>query len=84
MTGLSDRRAEGVFEPREIADLREIFYEVCHHTRTAPDTEAGQMLAKRLLAATRCGVKDRAMLLRLAGTAIGGNKGGRLTSLHSQ
>ncbi len=67
MTGFSNKTAEGVFEPGEIADLREIFHEACRRTMTAPDTEAAQMLAKRLLAATRSGVKDRGKLLRLAG-----------------
>jgi hypothetical protein len=67
MTGFSNKTAEGIFEPGEIADLGEIFQEACRRTTTAPDTEAAQMLAKRLLAATRFGVKDRDKLLRLVG-----------------
>ncbi len=59
-----------MIEPRELADLKEIFNEACRRTMTARDTEAAQMLAKRLLAAVKSGVRDRDTLLRLVGTRI--------------
>lgn len=65
MVTVSNRDACWVMEPREIADLTEIFDEACHRTMTARDSEAGQMIAKRLLAAVHSGIKDRDKLLRL-------------------
>jgi hypothetical protein len=59
MVTVSNRDACWVMEPREIADLTEIFDEACHRTMTARDSEAGQMIAKRLLAAVHYGIKDR-------------------------
>jgi hypothetical protein len=59
-----------MMEPRELADFKEIFNEACRRTMTARDTEAAQMLAKRLVEAAQSGVRDRDTLLRLAGTKI--------------
>jgi hypothetical protein len=67
MTAFSDKSAEGVFEPGEIADLRQIFDEACRRRAIGPETEAAQMLAQRLLEAVRAGVRDREELLRLVG-----------------
>jgi hypothetical protein len=68
MTAFSDKSAEGVFDPGEIADLRQIFDEACRRMMIAPHTEAAEMLAQQLLGALRAGVKDRDELLRLIGT----------------
>jgi hypothetical protein len=69
MSAFSDKNECWVLEPREIADLKEIFDEACQRSMTTSDTEAAQTLAKRLIAATRSGVKDREMLLRLSTNA---------------
>ncbi len=65
MVAVSNRDAGWFLEPSEIADLKEIFDEACHRTMTAQDSDAGQMIAKRLLAAVQSGIKDRDKLLRL-------------------
>jgi hypothetical protein len=65
---LSSRAAiqRGIMEPEELADLDKVFKYACRMNKTPPDTEAGKITAKRLMTAYRQGVRNTAVLRRLA------------------
>jgi hypothetical protein len=64
---LSSRTAQrGIMEPEELADLDKVFKYACRMNKTPPDTEAGKMTAKRLITAYSQGVRNTAVLRRLA------------------
>jgi hypothetical protein len=65
---LSSRTAiqRGIMEPEELADLDKVFKYACRMNKTPPDTEAGKMIAKRLMTAYSQGVRNTAVLRRLA------------------
>ena len=65
---LSSRAAiqSGIMEPEELADLDKVFKYACRMNKTPPDTDAANMTAKRLISAYESGVRDTAVLRRLA------------------
>ena len=56
----------GIMEPEELAELGQVFDDVCRRSKTARDTEVGQTTARQLFTAYRAGVRDRELLMRLA------------------
>jgi hypothetical protein len=59
------RRASGIMDPQQLAELQQVFAEACHRNQIAPDTEAAEITAKRLLTAFRSGVSDMKLLMWL-------------------
>lgn len=65
---LSSRTAiqSGIMEPEELADLDKVFRYACRMNKTPFDTEAATVTAKRLMTAYSQGVRNTAVLRRLA------------------